>query len=327
MRETNSVWPLVLAAGEGSRLQALTTTDSGMSVPKQFCSLFDGPTLLHEALRRADSLADESRMCVIVAEQHRQWWPEALAALPDRNVIVQPCNRGTAIGILLPLLQILERDRHAQLVLLPSDHAVCQEAVLTDALRAALARLSSRPGEPVLMGIVPEEVDPELGYIVPGERDGQGARTVVRFVEKPPLAQARELIGAGALWNTFIVAAAGQALLNLLRARIGDIVSAMEAAIARDRAHPHAGALAALYERLPSVDFSRDIVAGQEATLRVLAVPPCGWSDLGTPQRVAEALRRRPQSAPRSAPSGSGAWLSLAVQHHRLQMRHHPAGA
>ena len=328
MPETNTAWTLVLAAGEGSRLRALTTTASGTSVPKQFCSLFDGPALLHEALRRAGSLADESRTCVIVAEQHRQWWRETLATLPDRNVIVQPCNRGTAIGILLPLLHILERDRDARIVLLPSDHFVRQEAMLADALRVALERLRACPGEPLLMGIVPEEIDPELGYIVPGERDRQGARTVTRFVEKPPFAQARELIRAGALWNAFIVVARGQALLELLRARIGDIASAIEAAIAHDRARPDAGALAALYERLPSIDFSRDIVAGQEAALRVLAVPPCGWSDLGTPQRVEEALRRGPQCAPRtSPPCAGGAWLSLAAQHHRLQRGHQAAGA
>ena len=116
--------------------------------------------------------------------------------------------------------------------------------------------------------------------------------------------------------------------MDLLRARIGDIVTAMEAALAQERAHPNAGTLAALYEHLPSIDFSRDIVAGQEAVLRVLAVPPCGWSDLGTPQRVEEALRRGPQCAPRtSPPCAGGAWLSLAAQHHRLQMGHQAAGA
>ncbi len=327
MAEINTAWALVLAAGEGSRLQALTTTASGTSVPKQFCSLFDGPALLHDALRRAAMLADESRTCVIVAEQHRQWWRRALATVPERNVIVQPCNRGTAIGILLPLLRILERDRDARLVLLPSDHLVRQEAVLADALRTALERLRWCPGEPLLTGIVPEEVDVELGYIVPGEQGGRGARTVARFVEKPQRAQALELIHAGALWNAFIVVTRGQALLNLLRARIGDVVSAMETALAHDRAEPNAGALAALYERLPSIDFSRDIVAGQEAALRVLSVPPCGWSDLGTPRRVEDALRRGPQSAALIEPRGGGAWLSLAAQHHRLQMGQQAAGA
>ena len=46
-------WALVLAAGEDSRLRSLTTVPSGTSIPKQFCSLHDGPSLLHEALQRA----------------------------------------------------------------------------------------------------------------------------------------------------------------------------------------------------------------------------------------------------------------------------------
>ena len=324
MPETNTAWTLVLAAGEGSRLRALTTTASGTSVPKQFCSLFDGPALLHEALRRAGSLADESRTCVIVAEQHRQWWRETLATLPDRNVIVQPCNRGTAIGILLPLLHILERDRDARIVLLPSDHFVRQEAMLADALRVALERLRACPGEPLLMGIVPEEIDPELGYIVPGERDRQGARTVARFVEKPPFAQARELIRAGALWNAFIVVSTGAALLERFQARVAPIVSALQVALNCERDYPGCRALAAMYEALPIVDFSRDIVAGQEDAFRVLAVPKCGWSDLGTPKRVEQALRTGPRPSLRSR---GGAFLSLAAQHHRLSTLQSAASA
>lgn len=327
MSKTDSTWVLVLAAGEGSRLRTLTTDPAGTPVPKQFCSLFDGPALLHEALRRAGSLADESRTCVIVAEQHRQWWRGALAPLPSENVIVQPRNRGTAIGILLPLLRILERDPDARLVLLPADHLVRQEGVLARSLRAGLQQLHRRAREPLLMGIEPDEPDPELGYIVPGESDGRGALMIARFIEKPPLAQTRELIRAGGLWNAFIVVTHARSLLELLRARIGNLVSAMEAAIAHERTHPDADALGALYERLPMIDFSRDIVAGQESAFRVLAVPPCGWSDLGTPKRVEEAVRRGPQPAARTRPHAGSAWLSLAAQHYRLNALHPAAGA
>ena len=46
-----------------------------------------------------------------------------------------------------------------------------------------------------------------------------------------------------------------------------------------------------LYGQLPELDFSRHVLEGAEQSLRVLPVPACGWSDLGTPKRVAEALR------------------------------------
>jgi len=51
-------------------------------------------------------------------------------------------------------------------------------------------------------------------------------------------------------------------------------------------------ALHRLYSELPDIDFCRHVLAGTEEQLRVLSVPQCGWSDLGTPERVGEALAR-----------------------------------
>ena len=313
-----NTWALVLAAGEGSRLRSLTTAASGTAIPKQFCSLYEGPSLLHEALHRARAVAPDAHTCAVVAEQHRKWWKSTLESLPGGNVIVQPQNRGTANGILLPLLHILARDPTAQIVLLPSDHHVRQEAVLAGALRRAVEQLDWRLDECLLLGLEPHEPDPELGYIVPGSSDGRGALTVARFVEKPSIAQACELIRSGGLFNVFMVASTGQALLALLRRRIPQIVDAMQAAVQRDRESGSAGqAVAGLYRKLPIIDFSRDIVPGQESALGTLPAPPCGWSDLGTPKRVAEALKAA-QPRARPGPGMPAAHLSLAAQHSRL---------
>ncbi|HET6471036.1 MAG TPA: NTP transferase domain-containing protein, partial [Pseudomonadales bacterium] len=138
-------WAVVLAAGEGSRLHDLTTTSIGVAVPKQFCSLHGGPSLLQDALRRAQSVAPPERVCAIVASQHRPWWRDLTQVMPERNVIVQPHNRGTGIGILLPLLHVMARDPEARVVLLPSDHHVCDEGVLARALRSAVLELETRP--------------------------------------------------------------------------------------------------------------------------------------------------------------------------------------
>ncbi|HEY0940883.1 MAG TPA: sugar phosphate nucleotidyltransferase [Steroidobacter sp.] len=125
-------WALVLAAGDGSRLRALTTQPCGTPVPKQYCSLNGGPTLLEDAMARARAQVAPERVCAIVAQQHHRWWSalDALATLPQANLIVQPRNRGTAIGILYSLLHILSQDAQAQVLLLPSDHYVADEVVL-----------------------------------------------------------------------------------------------------------------------------------------------------------------------------------------------------
>jgi len=317
---TGHIWALVLAAGEGSRLRSLTTTPGGLAIPKQFCSLHGGASLLQEALQRAAAVTSTDRTCAVVAAQHRRWWEAPLYHLPQHNVIVQPENRGTAHGILLPLLHILQRDPEATVLLLPADHHVRDEAVLAQSLRRATTLASKDPQSIFLLGIEPDQPDTELGYIVPGEEQGTASR-VNQFVEKPPLKMARALLDRGALWNVFIVAAKASALLALYQSRYADTVMAMRAVVDADR-HATLDAISAsdLYQRLSSADFSRDVLEGQEAVLRVLAVPYCGWSDLGTPQRVAETLQHLPLDLHKqTSHARSGSYLSLAAQHMRQQ--------
>jgi mannose-1-phosphate guanylyltransferase len=286
-------WALVLAAGEGTRLQALTMTASGVAVPKQFCSLGGGASLLQDALGRAHVIAPPERTCAVVAEHHRRWWQSLPLDVPPENLIVQPRNRGTASGILLPLLHIVHRDPEASVLVLPSDHYVRNETVLASSLRRAMQELTTEREHLVLLGITPEDTDPELGYIVAAGADVSAIRAVDQFVEKPSVGTARSLIARGGIWNSFIFAATGRALLRAFEARCPDLVADMQRVItsAADPATRRAG-LAELYESLPELDFSRDILQRSPSLLRVLTVPACGWSDLGTPRRVGAAVDR-----------------------------------
>ena len=316
------VWSMVLAAGDGTRLAALTTDAEGNAVPKQFCSLTGESSLLQDALGRSAHVAAPERVCTIVAEKHRRHWLPMLTRMLSDNIVVQPRNCGTANGILLALLSILNRDPLAHIVFLPADHYVQDEAVLALGLEQMMDHLHSLPGQLLLLGITPEEADPELGYIVPGDRVANGMHSVTRFVEKPHVERAQTLLREGALWNSFIFAAQGAALLGLMRERLPETVDAMETALARDSMQPGGSALRTLYEQLPDVDFSRVIVQGAERQLRVVGTAPCGWTDLGTPKRVVETLRRQ---RPASAPWGrsihmSAALVTLAGERALLQM-------
>lgn len=293
---SGNVWSLVLAAGDGTRLRSLTTRPCGTPVPKQFCSLNGGRTLLEEAVGRAGSLVPGERIAAIVAQQHREFWSEQLAHLSPGNVIVQPRNKGTGIGILFPLLHIAARDPQARIVLLPADHYVRDEFALRQSVRIALQRVEQDPSAPVLLGIQPDHVDPELGYILPGLRDARGSRSVARFIEKPTAAVAGDIIAQGGLWNAFIIAASVQTLIDLYMPRHAPLVMEMRVILSRALSAGAAGAgwssIVSMYERFPTLDFSRDLLEGAAEALRVVAVPPCGWSDLGTPKRVGETLRR-----------------------------------
>jgi mannose-1-phosphate guanylyltransferase len=321
MSTFENTWAIVLAGGEGSRLHSVTTTALGVAVPKQFCSLRGGNSLLLEALKRAEAVALPEHICTVVSQQHRGWWDHALSAVPKAKVIVQPRNCGTANGILLPLLYIMARDPGARIVLLPSDHHVRDEQVLAVALQRAVQELSTRRDQILLIGIHPEAEDPDLGYIVPGARDG-AVSTVDRFVEKPDVPLARHLVEAGALWNAFIVAARARALLQIFIQRFPQVVIGMQAVVAQSQFTADLSVAANdFYRNLPDVDFSRQILQGAESVLRVLQVPRCGWSDLGTPKRLAETLQALPQSrdSPDDGLNPPAGFLNLAMQYARLQ--------
>ena len=310
------VWALVLAGGDGNRLKSLTTTNDGIAVPKQYCSLHGTHTLLDNALSRAGAVAPQERICTVVGVQHRQWWNSLLNDYTDEQIIRQPKNCGTAVGILLPLLHILRRDPHAKIVMLPSDHYVQNESVLSEALQRVPERLKNTSADKlIILGIEPDQVDCELGYVLPGKYLGDGVSTVASFVEKPPTIRVHHLLSQGALWNTFIVGASASTLLQLFKQRCAGILEEMRS-IVHGEHEPRLRQflLEDLYSRLPSLDFSRDILQGVESFLEVLSVPACGWSDLGTPKRIREVLHRWPYEPRGSTRATLPAHLTLASQ-------------
>jgi mannose-1-phosphate guanylyltransferase len=138
-------WAIVLAGGDGTRLRTLAIDRGGNTIPKQFCSLNGGASLVSQTVARAKSVVGVERITAIVSAAHDPYWRAELRMLPRRNVVVQPMNRGTGIGLLLPTLRILERDPEATILILPSDHHVADEGVLQAAMRSALAEVRSHP--------------------------------------------------------------------------------------------------------------------------------------------------------------------------------------
>jgi 2-C-methyl-D-erythritol 4-phosphate cytidylyltransferase len=92
---SGNTWAIVLAGGEGSRLRSLTKTESGVAVPKQYCSLRGGDSLLFEALERARSVASPEHILTVVSQAHRCWWEPALSAMAQIGIVVQLRNCGT----------------------------------------------------------------------------------------------------------------------------------------------------------------------------------------------------------------------------------------
>lgn len=293
--EVDGRWVVVLAGGAGRRLEALTTDSRGSRVPKQYCALRGERSLLQMALARAERLVPADRVVAVVQRDHRSWWLHELADLPPENVLAQPRDLGTGIGLLLALLEIRRRDPRAQVAFLPADHYLAREDLFAAGVGSAFEQSCGRPGAVVLLGVAHPLPDVELGWIVPGGepsrlQEGE-ARPVASFREKPSKVEARELVERGALANCFVGAGRLDAHLDLFAATCPEVVEGL-GPLCGGAGRADAARLAAAYERLPRLDLSRDVLAPACERLVVLALPDVGWTDLGTPASVRRCLGR-----------------------------------
>lgn len=281
--ESEHIWAIVLAGGQGTRLSALTTALYGHPVPKQFAS-FDGRrTMLESTLDRVARVVAPERTVVVVGPGQVAVARDLIALFDRCTLLAQPVAAGTAVAMLYGLAWIEATDPDACIVTFPSDHHVVDERGFADAAASAVTA-SCDLGRLVLLGATPTSNDPDYGWIVPGSKLGDRAWSIERFVEKPDQTTARTLRAEHALWNMFVSAAPASVLATLLGRFLPDQV-------VRFATWAHgSGPVGDAFRSIVPADFSRDVL--QHANdLAVIPVADLGWSDWGTPERVVASLR------------------------------------
>src|SRR5580692_12288661 len=97
---------VILAGGDGVRLSAFTREVYGYHLPKQFCPLFEGETLLEQTMRRVSILVPPAQTLTVLNRAHRKFYSPILTGTAASNLLIQPDNRGTAPAILCALLRL-----------------------------------------------------------------------------------------------------------------------------------------------------------------------------------------------------------------------------
>lgn len=106
-------------------------------------------------------------------------------------------NLGTVPAIVYSLLVIAKRSPDASIAIFPSDHYVGDEERFMDYVDSALNSITRRPETPVVLGIVPADVDNgygwiERGHLISSRDELLPVYRISRFWEKPSLDIARE---------------------------------------------------------------------------------------------------------------------------------------
>ena len=282
-------WAIVLAGGEGTRLQSLTRKIDGDSRPKQFSKIFGSQTLLAHTRERLRPIFDDDRVLFIVNQNHHRFYRNELGKVERANILEQPANRGTAVAIITSLLQLLQYKPDAIVGIFPSDHYYADNDAFAMTVKSAISVSKAHYDSIVMIGSKPQWPEIEYGWIEPGDclanRYNSTIFRVNRFCEKPPLREARRLMHKGGLWNTFVAIGRAGAFLNLLAATVMPTMTRIAHAVAhRD--------LGSVYGEIDSIDFSKDVLTHQSHSLLVMQDSASGWADLGHPERVIDTLDR-----------------------------------
>ncbi|HEY0629000.1 MAG TPA: sugar phosphate nucleotidyltransferase [Sphingomicrobium sp.] len=269
-----AIRPVILAGGAGTRLWPLSTIQR----PKHLLPLLGSSTLFEQTLQRfGEQFSDP----IIVANRAQE--EDLRAVLGERaTLVLEPCKRDSAPAIALAACLA---DEDELLLVSPSDHHIRDRAAFHTAV--GLAREAAEAGRIVTFGIEPDHPATGFGYIAAA--GGEGVRPVARFVEKPPLERAQQMIEQGGhYWNAGIFLASARTWRAELERHAPAILDAAREAL--DNAEREAGVI-----RIDEESFARSPAksidyAVMEHSDRVSVVPvSMGWSDIGSWQSLVDA--------------------------------------
>src|SRR5260370_13435455 len=269
---------VILAGGDGVRLSSYTREVYGYHLPKQFCPLFDGETLLEQTIRRVSILVPPSQTLTVLNRAHRKFYAPILNGTAAGDVLIQPQNRGTAPAILCSLLRLIEAGRTGPVALFPSDHYVRHDSAFMIQVATAVRAVNRSPQLTVLLGIARDGPETEYGWIEPGSplalpEVGIGKISRIRrFLEKPSPDVARELYDRNYLWNSFVLIANPTTLLSLIARALPELYRVFSGVQPFFGGPVEDEILQTIYPQLSSADFSASVLADYSTEFSVLPV-------------------------------------------------------
>ena len=289
-------WAIILAGGDGTRLQSMTRAITGDNRPKQFVPVIGRRTLLDQTRRRVALSFEPSQTLIVVTQKHRRFYEPLANEVSPTLLVEQPFNKGTAPAILYALLRVAKRSQKAIVALFPSDHYFADDEKFMAHVEVAMDAVRVQPEKVMLLGITPTAPETEYGWIEPQPSilaSAEKSITRVRkFWEKPSLSLANSLMDRGSLWNSFVMVGRVEALLKMTHTALPDLYSAFTAVTPTFESSAEHAAAGQLYTQIEDTNFSHQVLAVRQEDLMVMRVGDVGWSDLGDPNRVLSTLAR-----------------------------------
>ena len=288
--------PVILSGGAGTRLWPL----SREMAPKSFMPLPDGETLLGKTAARALALPGIAELVTVTNRDlyfHTRDVYAGLDAACDLSFLLEPFGRNTAPAVALAALHVQARHGNdAVLLVLPADHLIRDQRAFVAAVARAV--VLARDGMLATFGIRPTHPETGFGYLECGDELGDSIATplayrVKRFVEKPPLEDARLYVARGNyVWNSGIFCFMAAAILDALARHAPALLAAVQPIaqmLGGKRGTPMLEIDPERFAAVPDISIDYAVMEPAAAAGRVAVVRGTfDWSDIGSWQAVSE---------------------------------------
>lgn len=291
MHRSDHRWGVILAGGNGTRLQRYIKARYGEYRPKQYCALSGSRSMLRHTIDRVSPIFADDHLITTISAGHVEWAIDELHDRQPKTIVIQPQNKETGPGILLPLLHVHKADPQSIVALFPADQFILHEPVYQSFVQQAFRFVAGHPETIVLLGITPHSLQQGYGWIEHDEEEvDDHIHAIRRFWEKPDVRLMHLLHERKCLWNTMTLVGTTAQFLSLYEELMPHVFHPSQRIIASLGTSFEYDVTEDVFRKLPTVNFSRCILEQTTDHLCVLKMNGVYWNDWGDEARILSDL-------------------------------------
>ncbi len=271
-----NLYVVLMAGGVGVRFWPWSRN----SKPKQFLdALGTGKTLIQSTLDRFLPICPVENIFVVTHEEHADLVKLQLPQLSEDQILAEPMRKNTAACIAYASYKIAERNKHAIIVVTPSDHLILMEKEFQDIILKA-ADQAKNQDKLITLGIKPTRPETGYGYIQ-YHTEKSFAKKVKTFTEKPELSLAKKFLESGDfVWNSGIFIWGVKAITDAFDKYLPEMAEVFQEVIPELGKAGEKDAIRSVYPQCKNISIDYGIM--EKATNVYMCLGNFTWSDLGS---------------------------------------------
>lgn len=268
---------VIMAGGIGSRFWPYSRSYR----PKQFLDVLDtGSSLIQLTNNRFKDICPLENVYVVTNDTYVDLVKDHLPELSDDQILAEPVGRNTAPCIAYASYKIASKNKNANIIVTPSDHAVLKEKDFEKVVSKAVESAASSD-RIITIGVKPSRPETGYGYIqfLPGSIDE--VNKVKTFTEKPELELAKKFLESGDfVWNAGIFIWSVSTIQSAFQKFLPDMAELFAQGDSTYYTEDEPAFIKEVYYQCKNISIDYGIM---EKASNVYVVPAdFGWSDIGS---------------------------------------------